>query len=82
MPDISLIVCTRNRAKSLRMCLNSIEQAAAANPAIQAELIVVNNASTDSTATLLQDWQQSTSVPCKVVVAEQSGLSNARNCGL
>lgn len=82
MPDISLIVCTRNRAKSLRMCLNSIEQAAAANRAIQAELIVVNNASTDSTVTLLQDWQQSTSVPCKVVVAEQSGLSNARNCGL
>jgi glycosyltransferase involved in cell wall biosynthesis len=62
--------------------LSSIEQAAAANPAIQVELVVVNNASTDGTATLLQDWQQSTSVPCRVVLAEQSGLSHARNCGL
>jgi glycosyltransferase involved in cell wall biosynthesis len=82
MAPISIIVCTRNRAESLRVCLNSIDQAVAANSAIQVELIVVNNASTDATTALLQEWQRSTSTLCKVVLAERRGLSHARNCGL
>jgi glycosyltransferase involved in cell wall biosynthesis len=57
MPQISLIVCTRNRAESLPACLNSIEQAAVANRAVEVELLIV-------------------------LLAEQRGLSYARNCGL
>jgi glycosyltransferase involved in cell wall biosynthesis len=82
MPQLSIIVCTRNRAESLRACLNSIDQAVATNSAIQVELVVVNNASTDATAALLEDWQRSTSTRCRVVLAEKRGLSHARNCGL
>jgi glycosyltransferase involved in cell wall biosynthesis len=82
MPQISIIVCTRNRAESLRVCLNSIELAVANNSTIEVELVVVNNGSTDATAALLQEWQRSASIRCRVVVAEQRGLSHARNCGL
>ena len=82
MPQISLIVCTRNRAESLPACLNSIEQAAVANRAVEVELLIVNNGSTDATAAVLQAWQKSTSVRCRVLLAEQRGLSHARNCGL
>jgi glycosyltransferase involved in cell wall biosynthesis len=82
MPQISLIVCTRNRAESLPACLNSIEQAAVANRAVEVELLIVNNGSTDATAAVLRAWQRSTSVPCRVLLAEQRGLSHARNCGL
>jgi glycosyltransferase involved in cell wall biosynthesis len=82
MPQISLIVCTRNRAESLPVCLNSIEQAAAANRAVEVELLIVNNGSTDATAAVLLAWQKSTSVRCRVLLAEQRGLSHARNYGL
>jgi glycosyltransferase involved in cell wall biosynthesis len=82
MPQISLIVCTRNRAESLPACLNSIEQAAIANRAVEVELLIVNNGSTDATAAVLRAWQRSTSVRCRVLLAEQRGLSHARNCGL
>src|SRR6266404_3132813 len=82
MPQISIIVCTRNRAESLPVCLNSIEQAAAANRAVEVELVIVDNGSTDATAAVLQAWQKSTSVRCRVLLAEQRGLSHARNCGL
>lgn len=82
MPPISLIVCTRNRAESLPACLNSIEQAAVANRAVEVELLIVNNGSTDATAAVLRAWQRSTSVRCRVLLAEQRGLSHARNCGL
>jgi glycosyltransferase involved in cell wall biosynthesis len=82
MPQISLIVCTRNRAESLPVCLNSIEQAAVANRAVEVELLIVNNGSTDATAAVLLAWQKSTSVRCRVLPAEQRGLSHARNHGL
>jgi glycosyltransferase involved in cell wall biosynthesis len=82
MPQISIIVCTRNRAESLPVCLNSIEQAAVANRSVEVELLIVNNGSTDATAALLQAWQKSTSVRCRVLLAEQRGVSHAKNYGL
>jgi glycosyltransferase involved in cell wall biosynthesis len=82
MPQISIIVCTRNRAERLPVCLNSIEQAAVANRAVEVELVIVNNGSTDATAAVLQVWQQSASVRCRVLLSEQRGLSHARNYGL
>jgi glycosyltransferase involved in cell wall biosynthesis len=59
-----------------------VDQAAAINSAIPVELVVVNNASTDGTAKLLQEWQRSTSIRRRVVLAELRGLSHARNRGL
>ena len=82
MSQIWLIVCTRNRAESLPVCLNSIEQAAVANRAVEVELLIVDNGSTDATAAVLLAWQKSTSVRCRVLPAEQRGLSHARNHGL
>jgi glycosyltransferase involved in cell wall biosynthesis len=82
MSQVSIIVCTRNRADVLPACLKSIEAAAAASPAVETELIVVDNGSADSTAAELRAWQQTTSLCCKVVFAEKRGLSYARNWGL
>jgi glycosyltransferase involved in cell wall biosynthesis len=82
MPQISIIVCTRNRADVLPACLKSIDGAVAASPAIETELIVVDNGSTDSTASELRVWQQTTPLCSKVLFAEKRGLSYARNCGL
>jgi len=51
--DISIIICTCNRAASLRQTLNSLAKVKV--PAdCQAEVIVVNNASTDGTAMVAQ----------------------------
>jgi glycosyltransferase involved in cell wall biosynthesis len=82
MPQISIIVCTRNRADVLSDCLRSIATAVTGDRAVDAELLVVNNASTDTTAALLQAWQQSAPLRCKILLAEQRGLSHARNLGL
>jgi glycosyltransferase involved in cell wall biosynthesis len=75
-------VCTRNRAGILPACLKSIDAAVAASPAVETELIVVDNGSTDSTAAELRAWQQTTSLCCKVLLAEKRGVSYAKNCGL
>jgi glycosyltransferase involved in cell wall biosynthesis len=82
MPQISIIVCTRNRADVLPACLKSIDGAVAASPAIETELIVVDNGSTDSTASELRAWQQTTPLCSKVLFAEKRGVSYAKNCGL
>jgi glycosyltransferase involved in cell wall biosynthesis len=83
MSQISIIVCTRNRADVLPACLKSIEAAVAAGPAIETELIVVDNGSTDSTVAELRTWQQTTSsLCCKVLFAEKPRVSYAKSCGL
>ena len=54
---ISLVVCTKDRAEQLQKCLGHISQIRC-----QAawELIVVNNASTDHTETILNDFSRDT----------------------
>ena len=53
MPDprLSIIVCTKNRAQSLERALRSLRDDASVSPA---ELIVVDNASTDDTAQVIR----------------------------
>jgi glycosyltransferase involved in cell wall biosynthesis len=66
----------------LPACLKSIEAAVAASPAIETELIVVDNGSTDSTAAELRARQQPTFLCSTVLFAEKRGVSYAKNCGL
>jgi glycosyltransferase involved in cell wall biosynthesis len=82
MPQVSIILRTRNRADVLPACLKSIEAAVAASPAIETELIVVDNGSTDSTAAELQAWQQTTFLCSTVLFAKKRAISYAKNCGL
>ena len=79
---LSIIVCTYNRAYSLIPCLDSIVAAIASLPTPDAEIIIVNNASTDNTADLLQHWANDCAIPIQLLYEEKKGLASARNCGI
>jgi glycosyltransferase involved in cell wall biosynthesis len=49
---------------------------------VNAELIVVNNGSTDNTAEIIENFQQNSPFPIINVLEPKAGLSNARNAGI
>ena len=75
---LSIIICTYNRNDILKICLKTIVKYFPTN--FTAEMIVVNNNSTDSTAQTLTDFVKKYSW-CKVVNEPKQGLSQARNTG-
>lgn len=79
---LSIIVPTRNRVRSLKKLLDSL--AAAVSPASTTiEIIVVNNASTDETRTLLKDEVAKPRAQSLTVLDEpRAGKSNAVNRAL
>lgn len=81
-PSFSIIVCTRNRSTRLAACLDALVAAMKAAPGVKAELIVVDNASTDETPDVLLTWLKRQDVYAFAVHAPQPGLSRARNIGL
>ena len=73
---ITVAICTYNRAASLRKTLASF--AACQAPAeIAWELLVVDNASTDSTRDVVQEFE--TALPLRYFFEPKQGLSHARN---
>ncbi|MGD0999504.1 MAG: glycosyltransferase family A protein [Candidatus Brocadiia bacterium] len=79
-PGLSVIVATRNRAAAIRRCLDAL--AAQEFRALNAELVVVDNASTDATPQVLAEELARRRLPLKVVAEPQPGLSRARNAGI
>jgi len=80
-PKYSLIVSTRNRAQRLGACLDSIASAKGIRPL--AELIVVDNGSTDETASVIDEFVNRTpGLQVRIVTEPQAGLSRARNSGV
>jgi glycosyltransferase involved in cell wall biosynthesis len=78
-PQVSVIVCTRNRATFLRDSIEVLLRAASKAPS--AEIIVVDNASTDETAELLRSLAVEYSA-LRLASAPVPGLSRARNVGV
>jgi glycosyltransferase involved in cell wall biosynthesis len=80
--DLSVIVCTRNRAEALRGCLESLSRAVSNSPNVRSEIVVVNNGSTDDTRDVISAWAHS--APCPVLLIEEPrpGLGVARNSGV
>jgi glycosyltransferase involved in cell wall biosynthesis len=77
---ISIIVCTRNRADSLRLTLESIGRAnVPSGPS--AELLVVDNGSTDTTKVLVQS-RSYPRLPVRYVSEPSVGKSFAYNTGM
>jgi glycosyltransferase involved in cell wall biosynthesis len=79
---LSIIIPTRNRVRSLKKLLDSL--AAAVSPAgTTIEIIVINNASTDATRTLLEDEAAKPRAQSLTVLDEpRTGKSNAVNRAL
>lgn len=77
--DISLIVCTRNRATQLGRCLESLAALSYHGPW---ELVLVDNGSADHTAQVIDAFSRTAPMPVKHVLQPVPGLANARNAGL
>lgn len=82
MPDISLLVCTRNRASALITLLHSVSVAVGEARGLDIEIIIVDNGSTDDTPAMLAQWANRQPFPVRLVAEPQPGLARARNRGL
>jgi glucosyl-dolichyl phosphate glucuronosyltransferase len=79
--NISIIICTYNRASILRETLESYLQIE--RPAdIQSEVIIVDNNSDDETAAISKEFSDRYPGVFRYVKEPMQGLSYARNCGI
>ena len=79
-PKASIIICSRNRAERLGACLDSIREDEMIDT--QAELVLVDNASTDDTHQMMERHAEGARYPVIVRQEPDAGLSRARNVGL
>ena len=80
--DVSLLVCTRDRAASLAATLRSVTHAAEHAGGIALEIVLVDNGSTDETPQRLAQWRAAQAFPVHLVHEPHPGLARARNTGL
>ena len=80
-PDVSIVVCTYNRAASLGLTLDALA-AQAIPPGIRWEMILVDNNSTDTTRAVIQRFVATADIPTRSVFVPEQGLSRARNAGI
>lgn len=75
--SVDVIICTRNRAESLRETLDSIARLEIPD-GVSAHLLIVDNASTDHTRQVVESCSVR-QMPVRYFVETQRGLSNCRN---
>lgn len=80
-PQLSFVICTRNRVSMMPGCLDSLLAATRAAPDVSVEIVVVDNGSTDGTAAAVEQWASANAIPVRVVPEPRAGLSIARNAG-
>lgn len=78
MQDVSIIIPTRNRAAYLADTLSSLEAVSASIPA---EIIVVDNGSTDMTREVVSRFSRTSSLPVRYAYEPTPGLHVGRNLG-
>lgn len=80
-PDITIVVCTHNRAESLRQALASLYDLETGGR-FTYEVLVVDNASPDHTPAVIQAAAQESQAPLRGVHESQKGIVAARNRGV
>jgi GT2 family glycosyltransferase len=79
--DVSVVVCTYNRAGLLRDALASL-MALKTEEGCRYELVVVDNASTDETPRVIEESASRSPVPFRGVREDRPGVACARNRGV
>jgi glycosyltransferase involved in cell wall biosynthesis len=76
--DLSLVICTRNRAARLA---ETLKRVSAIRSQLKWELIVADNGSTDGTSAVVQEFAASCDHPVQLIVKPGLGVSCAKNAG-
>jgi glycosyltransferase involved in cell wall biosynthesis len=79
--SVSVVICTRNRARKLSRCLAHIDRAARPS-GVNLEVVVVDNGSEDNTREVFNNFDSRTTLPATLLEANRIGLGYARNCGI
>ncbi len=79
---LSVIIATRNRANSIPPCLDSVAAAFARAAPLEAEIVVVDNGSTDDTAAVIARWAKVNAVPLQALSEPDPGKARALNRAL
>lgn len=80
-PRISVVVCTYNRAEMLRRALESL-CALNTNHEFSYEIVVVDDASTDDTPSVIQEEMQRSRARIQSIRESGKGVAAARNAGI
>lgn len=80
-PELSVIVCTRNRAAKLSRLLASLVRQRRLHE-VRWEIVVVDNASSDATRAVVHGWTAVGAVPIRYLFESRVGLCVARNRGV
>jgi glycosyltransferase involved in cell wall biosynthesis len=79
--EISVVICTRNRAESLKRTLHRFSEISIPEE-FPWEIVVVDNRSTDSTRSVIEEFRTGSGLNVTYVYEPEQGLSHARNRGL
>lgn len=79
-PDVSALLCTRNRGPQLAVFLSRLAVGELAQ--VNGELVIVDNGSSDDTRGVAETFARRADIPVQLVSEPVAGISRARNAGL
>ncbi|MCP9493822.1 MAG: glycosyltransferase family 2 protein [Pyrinomonadaceae bacterium MAG19_C2-C3] len=78
--DVSVVICTYNRAAMLAPAIEGVLRQA--SNGVRYELVVVDNNSTDETRSVIESYIENGVANLRYVFEDKQGLSHARNAGI